>query len=919
MNSTPKSQNKKRLYLIDISSMFFRAFYAVRPLTAPSGLPTNAIYGVLTMVLKLLKDEKPDYLAFCHDQKEPSFRKEIYTEYKANRTEMPEDLAPQIPYIRKMADLLGLASCEQKGFEADDVIGTLAKAGVHNNVEVFIVSGDKDFCQVIEPGIFLYDTMKDIKLDKDGVKAKYNISSEQFIDYLAIVGDTSDNIPGVTGIGPKGAEKLINEFGSLDGIYANIDKIKSESVRKKLLDCKEQAYLSKKLVTIVTDVPLDRDYAHHFEYLKPQGYKRDELLAFLRELNFKAIEKQLFPEGVASQAKQIQSGTTATDQHLQSATVLKDDSALFTTASAVKSEMSNVDISNSNKDAKTILIKAKNFNESEFTEWLQKQNQLWILESERGLFFASTVKNNSKELNKGGGDSNSQFNYCELAQAQLSNEQLKKIFDQTKPDLFGFDLKKFLRELGCKSAKIKWDSQLASYAIRAGDVGDFKQVISTEIHQVLSDLYTAEELFEVHLKLKQDLEVKLKDHHAEDIFYKIDIPTAQVLLNMELLGFKIDIKELKSQSDSIHHDLEIIQKQIHKIAGETFNIASPKQLGHILFDKLKLPVIKKTKTGFSTDNEVLEKLSEQIKKETPHAPNIAKEIIEYRELAKLKSTYVDALPSLVDPRDGRVHSHFNQALTATGRLSSTNPNLQNIPIRTKRGAKVREAFIADDGNLLLSADYSQIELRILAHITDDPGLCKAFRDNLDIHAATASEVFGVSLKDVTDDLRRTAKAVNFGIAYGQGAFGLSEQLGISRSEASDIIKKYFIKFAKVQQYMETVVVQAKEKGYVETLFGRRRYIQELKSKNINIQKFGERAAINAPIQGTASDLVKMAMVELDQKCPQLDMILQVHDELIFEASEEKVRQNEKQVLQIMENIVKLKVPLRVNSSISKTW
>ena len=846
--------------------MFFRAFYAIRPLTSPSGLPTNAIYGFMSMVAKLLRDEKPDYMAFCHDLKEPSFRKDMYEGYKANRTEMPEDLIPQIPYIKKIADLLGIASFEKVGFEADDIIGTLTKVGINHGVEVVIVSGDKDFGQLIQKNVFLYDTMKEVKYDSAGVLEKWGIPPEQFIDYLAIVGDASDNVPGVAGIGPKGAQKLLQDFGTLENIYANLDQIKSDSIRNKLIESKDKAFLSKKLVTIVIDMPLSPS----LEELKPRPFHLEELKALLTEFNFKAMEKQLF----------------GLDPSQQSAVTVNSPSQIQATIQSSPTNPSEVSVSSPTEES---LFTEKQMSVTELNDWIQPGESLWGFENERGIYFAKD------EI---------------VVHVSGTLEEIKDLLVQKNPKWLGFDLKKFCRGLKLSNMQVEWDSQLASYVLHAGDMSEFEKTYQQFTQLSLPPLHSAAQLYQAHLNLKSAVQEKLKESGMYSVYSEIELPIAPILLKMEQKGILIDRELLLKQSQGLTQDIEVLQKEIYELAGETFNIASPKQLGHILFDKMKLTVIKKTKTGYSTDSDVLEKLIAE------HA--IAQKIVDFRELSKLKSTYVDALPLLIDSSDHRIHTTFNQALTSTGRLSSTQPNIQNIPIRTERGSQVRKAFIAAPGCLLLSADYSQIELRILAHITADPGLCRAFENDLDIHSATASEVFGVPLSEVTSELRRTAKAINFGIAYGQGAFGLSEQLGISRSEGSEIIKKYFTKFAKVKEYMESVVLKASEDGFVETLFGRKRYIDELKSKNQMIKKFGERAAINAPIQGTASDLVKMAMIQVSQKVP-LEMLLQVHDELIFEGPEELVHQQKDLVLTVMQNVASLKVPLKVNATISNCW
>lgn len=864
----------KKIYLVDVSSMFFRAFYAVRPLTSPSGQPVNAVYGFLSMMVKILQEEKPEYMAFCYDRKDPSFRKELYDNYKANRTEMPEDLALQIPMIKRLADLLGITGLEAPGFEADDIIGTLARVGDRNNMQVLIVSGDKDFGQLINENILLWDTMKNVKYDPAGVKTKWGVLPEQFIDYLAIVGDTSDNIPGVTGVGPKGALKLLEQFKNLEEIYEKVDQVESKSLREKLINFKEQAILSKHLVTIVTDVPV----SHEVESYKVQPFMKEELKTFLQDLNFKSFEKKLFPEDFQ--------GT--------------DGGSSNGASSAGTSAVGSDSTKSGGFDEKEAPFSLKIDHDLGF----QVKNKLHVSVSE----LDSVLPPNSEV-----------FGFIHEGQIYLGyKETLIEIKDSEFTQLGdwsddrmirwkGYDLKTFWHAIQAKHPLCDFDSMLAAYVLKAGDCTDYKKVFKQVMMEELLPTTTAEVLYEKLLQLELNLRRQIEEKNFSSVLNQLELPLAPVLYSMERKGIRIDEAFLKNQSNELAADLKVLEVKIHEQAGEVFNIASPKQLGVILFEKLGLPTQKKTKTGYSTDTDVLQSIDHPI----------GALVLEYRELAKLKSTYVDSLPLLMTT-DHRVHSHFNQALTSTGRLSSTEPNLQNIPIRTERGKKIRQAFISSEGMKLLSLDYSQIELRILAHISEDPALCSAFSDDLDIHAATAAEIYNVPLKDVTSELRRAAKAVNFGIAYGQGAFGLAENLGIGRKEAQEIIDKYFLKFKNVKEYIHTTIEKAHDQGYVETLFGRRRYIDELKSSNNMLKKFGERAAINAPIQGTASDLVKKAMIEIFQRVD-LPMLLQVHDELIFEGSEELLRENIPFLVKIMEGCVKLKVPLKVNYSFGNNW
>ena len=849
----------KTLYLVDASNMFYRAFFAIPPLTNDKGMPTNALYGFLNMTMKLMRDVKPDYLVYCFDRKEPSFRNELYTEYKAHREEMPDDLQPQVPYLKKLTSLLGLAQVEAAGFEADDVIGTLATIGVKNNVQVVIVSGDKDFAQLVKPGVSLYDTMKEVRTDVEGVKNKYGVRPDQFIDYLAMVGDASDNIPGVRGIGPKGACKLLNDFDTLDGIYQHIDDIKG-ATQKKLIENKDSAYMSQKLSRICLDVELKTE----FEELKVKPADVEPLKALLRELGFNSVEKKFFGESTSS----------------ASAPVVPTSAARPVTATKAPK---------SKKSAAIGKWSEAEWSVEDLRHKVEPYSEIWALLNERGLYFGY------KGL---------------VLKVPASDADIGQALARKHLQWKGFDVKQVLKALHIPNASVVWDGQLAAYVVRAELIGEFEKVYEQYCGKRLPDFHSPTELLSAHQELEAILTEALERHEGMKVLQQLELPLVPVLAQMELKGVRVDQDELKQQSKALTEDIQRLEKSIHQQAGQEFNIGSPKQLGHILFEKLSLPPAKKTKTGFSTDSDVLEGLKSQ--------HTIAQLILEYRELTKLKNTYVDALPALISATDGRVHTSMNQAATSTGRLSSTNPNLQNIPIRTERGRLVRRAFIAEPGQCLISADYSQIELRILAHITEDPGLTKAFNDDLDIHTATASEVFSIRLDQVTAENRRVAKAVNFGIAYGQGAYGLADTLGISRTEATDIIKRYFQRFANVRQYMENTVREGAEAGYVSTLFGRRRYIDELKSANAMLRKSGERMAINAPIQGTASDLVRLAMIEVYRSLP-IPVLLQVHDELLFECGKDDADLMAADIKKIMESVFPLKVPLKVNIGIGSNW
>jgi DNA polymerase I len=843
---------KKKLFLVDVSSMYFRAYYAVRPLNTSKGLPTNALFGFLSMSVKLLRDMKPDYLAYCFDRPDPSFRKEIYSEYKANRTEMPEDLVPQVPYVRKITHALGIHALDMKGFEADDIIGTLAVEAQKSGVDVVIISGDKDFAQLINSNVSMYDTLKDVKYDPQGVVDKWGIPPEQFMDYLALTGDSSDNIPGVDGIGPKGAQKLLSEYKSIAGIYKNLDDIKNKNLQTKLAAGKENAFLSLKLVEINKEVPLQT----HVNDLKMKEIHRDELSALLDELEFQSFKKSLLGGGAV--------------QKVEVETEFKKSMVPAPQSVGPISELSLTPV--------------------EAEKVFKNGATVWGLDTLRGLYVGINEKVYRLEGDPG---------------------EFGKVFSDKNLRWCGYNIKKFWHDIKIERPSAAVDLMLMEYLLKGGKVDGIDGCYQLYVGGKFPDLPSGADFYSCYLKLWESMAPEVEKKKMNRILETIDVPLIPVLYAMEKKGILVNKNELWEQSMKLTEEIKELEKIILKEAGTSFNIGSPKQLSEVLFTKMKIPPVKKTKTGFSTDSDVLEKLSAEYP--------ICLHIIQHREIAKLKSTYLDSLPTLISPLTGRVHTHFNQVGTTTGRLSSHDPNLQNIPIRTERGQKVRRAFIADKNYELISSDYSQIELRLMAHITGDQGLVEAFASDQDIHTATASSVFNVKAEAVTADMRRTAKAINFGIAYGQGAFGLAESLGISRTESSEIIKNYFNKYKKVKDYMTDVVEDAKKNGFVETVFGRRRYLPELKSANQAIRKFGERAAINAPMQGTAADLVKLAMIETFKNSKDSEMLLQVHDELLFEAPVGNVESEVARVKKTMESIVELKVPLKVNVSHGKNW
>ena len=835
---------------MDVSSLFFRAYYAIsNHLSSPKGLPTNALYGLLSMTDKFIKEHKSEYIVYCFDHKKPSFRTKIYPEYKANRGETPEDLKVQIPYIKTLVSALGIPMVELKGYEADDLIGSLAIIGQKENFKVVIVSGDKDFAQLVNTSISLYDPMREINYDESGVQKKWGVKPEQINDYLAIVGDSSDNIPGVFGIGPKGAQKLLEEYGDLDNIYKKLDQIPKKTAEK-LKTSEKKAFLSKKLARIVTDIDLKK----FLTSFQRQPIQIEKLKEILKELGFKTFEKKLCGE----------------DQ------VEKKNDSTGKNQTISKKLSSN--------------LKLHHFSWNELQDLIEPYGKIWIFS--KGAQYYLSFKNKV---------------------ISLENHNLKKLghfFSDRRMSWYGYDLKKIWKDFDCVHPVPHWCSMVSAYLIESGPPGGFENVAIKYVGEEVSDSMVPGEVYQIHKKMKKALEMRLIELNMLKLYTELELPLISVLYEMENQGIKLDNSELKKQSEGINQTIQKVEKEIFDYTKHEFNISSPKQLADVLFTEMGLHPIRKTKTGYSTDMEVLNKLKSQ----HPIIPLI----LEHRELFKLKTTYIDALPPLINKKTGRVHTHFRQALTATGRLSSINPNLQNIPIKTERGRKIRRAFVAPEEKQIVSADYSQIELRILAHITEDPALCSAFRKNLDIHTATASEIYSIPIKEVKDDLRRAAKAINFGLIYGQGPYTLSESLDISVSEAKEIIKNYFKRFKKVKEYMDSVVQLARKQGYVETLFGRRRVIRELSDSRFQTKKWGERAAINTPIQGTASDLVKMVMVELRNSLYS-PILLQIHDELLFECENNLLAEETQKIKNIMENVVSWKVPLKVNIHTGQNW
>ena len=863
-------QKKPRLYIIDGSSYIYRAFYAIPHLTNSKGFPTNAIYGFVRMLLKIIRDEKPDYLAIAFDSKGETFRHKEYAEYKAHRPEMPDELVPQIPYIQKLVEAFNIPILQNEGYEADDLIGSAVKEASSKGFDVTIVSGDKDMLQLITPSIRMLDTLKNKTYGEKEVIEKFGVSPDKVVEVIGLMGDASDNIPGVPGIGEKTAIALIKEFGNIDNLLNNIEKVSKPSIREKLKQYTEQALLSRRLGVINKYVELNTPV----EGLILKDANSDELTNLLKELEFFTLLKEM----------------TAGEERV------KGEYQLITEEEPFENLLKNI----LSSQAMAIDILA-NHQEPMRADIVGISISL----KPREAFYISIG-----QMDK---------NYViERLKPILENENIKKYGQNIKYETI------ILANKGIGLNGIDFDAEIASYLINpssgrnqvaesgektSSPIKDFSLLkIEEAMNRSCEDADTA-------YQLKEKLEPILKEDGLIELFHKVEIPLIEVLSDMERNGVKIDETFLRDMSKRLETELNKLIERIYFISGIEFNINSPKQLQEILFEKLKLKPSKRTKTGLSTDVEVLQQLS------TQH--DLPAFILEYRQLSKLKSTYVDALIDMINPKTNRIHTSFNQTVTATGRLSSSDPNLQNIPIRTELGRETRKAFIAEDGALILSADYSQIELRILAHVSGDDVLIDAFKKGEDIHERTACEVFGVMPGMVTTEMRRMAKAVNFGIIYGISPFGLSRDLGISKDKAKEYIDNYFNRHKGVKNFIDKTLKEAYEKGYVTTLLQRRRYLPDLKSKNRQVKEFAERTAINTPIQGSAADMIKLAMINIHRRIKDegrgAKMIIQVHDELVFEVLENEIDAIKKLVKDEMEGVMNLSVPIVAEIHTGKNW
>ncbi|MDY6904408.1 MAG: DNA polymerase I [Thermodesulfobacteriota bacterium] len=884
----------KTLYLIDGTAYIHRGYHAVRSLSNSKGFPTNAIFSFTRMMIKFMKEQSPEYAVVLFDAKGPTFRHEIDESYKANRSAMPEDMAMQIPCIKQVVEAFNLAMFEKQGYEADDLIGTLAHEAVNAGYSVVIVSGDKDFAQLVSDQIIIWDPMKEIRLDETAVKERFKLAPGQIIDAMALAGDSADNIKGVPGIGEKTAISLIQQFGTLDALYDQVDTITKKKQHENLVTYKDQAYLSKKLVTIATDVPLSYDVAA-FEVPQPDS---EALYALFSELEFFALQKEFA-------AKTDLSDKTYTPvfsmdevetlaRRLETADVFAFDTET-TSIDPMQAKLVGLSFSLTENEAFYIPV---GHTYEDAPEQPDVHKVLDCLKaafaSKTSLKVAQNIKYDWHVLSRYGISIGGPIFDTMVAAYLLNPTQRGYGLDRIASDYLGHTMITYGEVAGTGKSQVC-----------------FSQVsIDDAVPYACEDADIAFCIY--HL-----LEPKMKSAGLADLFADIEMPLLPVLMKMETWGIKVDKDALQSLSKMFEAQLEQLEKEIYAMAGEEFNINSPQQLGRILFEKLGLPTQKKTKkkTGYSTDADVLAALSE--KHELPAL------ILRSRTLSKLKSTYADALFDLINPETGRIHTSFNQTATATGRLSSTDPNLQNIPIRTEEGREIRRAFIPEDGMMFISADYSQVELRLLAHYSSDSILIEAFENDEDIHSRTAAEVFQVFPEMITDDVRRQAKAINFGIAYGMSPYGLSKELGISQKMAKNYIDGFFARYSGVKQFIDKTIATARETKMTKTLLGRIRHLPDIDSKNANMRNFAERTAINTPIQGTAADIIKLAMIQMDkalaEKGLSARMLLSVHDEMVFECPGAEVNDTAELVRTIMETVYPLKVPLKVNVQQGASW
>ena len=898
----------KKLFLIDGSALAYRSYFAFQrnPLINSKGENTGAVFAFLNSLLKIIDEQQPDYLAAVFDTPEPTFRHKLYPEYKATRQKMPDEMREQLPRIKQVLDVLNVPVVEMPGLEADDVMGALAKQASSLGMETFLVTGDKDFMQLVSPTIKIYNPKRageEIEiLDREGVIKKIGLPPEKVIDYMSLTGDSSDNVPGVSGIGPKTALEILNQFENLDEIYQNLVKVERDSTRNKLAANKENAFLSRQLVTLSTEVAIpntiddfsrkESDHAQAFSLIKE--------LEFITLLDRFTTSKETQP----SNYQTIE--TTARLSEFVKQLGSRDQFTFdleTTDTDPMRAEIVGLSFSWNQGEA---------FYIPTVSEKISPTADLFTTNKFRGLPLKTVL---------------------DILKPIMENASVKKCGQNVKYDSL------VLSRAGVDVNGIDFDTMVASYVVNPSlrqhnldalalayfnyqkiPTKDLigkgqKQISMADVPVEDVSRYACEDA-DYTQRLRQVFEPRLTEFNLRKLFDEVEMPLVHVLMDMERNGVSLNVQLLGKMSKELEHRLFQLNIIIYELAGQEFNINSPKQLADILFKKMELPVIKRTKTGPSTDVDVLEALAKE--------HQLPRELLEYRQLSKLKSTYVDALPKLINPNTGRVHTSYNQTVAATGRLSSSDPNLQNIPIRTEIGRKIREAFVpVDDNHVILDADYSQIELRIMAHLSQDPALMKAFQEGKDIHRETAALVFKVTPEEVTDDMRRRAKEVNFGIMYGMGPYGLASRLEIPQEEAEMFIFNYFASYPRIQEFMMNAQEFAHKNGYVTTLLNRRRYLPDIHSDNRRVREFAERNAINTPIQGTAADLIKVAMIKIfnriKEKKLQSKMIMQVHDELVFETPKSEIDAMKDLVRSEMENAIELSVSIKVDIGVGNNW
>lgn len=873
--------SKQKIILIDGNSIAYRAFFALPLLNNDKGIFTNAVYGFTMILMKVLEEENPSHILVAFDAGKTTFRHQTFSEYKGGREKTPHELSEQFPFIREVLDAFNIPRYELELYEADDIIGTLAKKAEKEQIEVKVISGDKDLLQLVSEYVTVLHTKKGITdvdtYDVNQIKERYNLTPDQIIDMKGLMGDSSDNIPGVPGVGEKTAIKLLTQFGTLEKTLESIEEVSGKKLQEKLAENKEQALMSKKLATINTEVPVEitiNDIAR-------KDLNKENVIKIFKELGFNSLLEKIGDSDSTSELQEIEDIT-------------------YEIVSEISSDMLT------NESALVVEIIEENYHEAEIVGF--------SLANSKGKFFIAT----------------------DIA---LASETFKSWLQDENAKKFVFDAKQSMVSLKWKGVDLKgidFDLLIASYLLNPAEtnheITDFAKRngynnINTDeavygkgakrqvpaVEELADHLVRkADAIFAVKDKAIKDLE----ENNQYDLFRHLELPLSFILSEMETTGVVVDTERLEKMGTELDIQLKEMEEKIHELAGEPFNINSPKQLGVILFEKLNLPPVKKTKTGYSTSADVLEKLAD--------AHEMIPLLLNFRQLGKLKSTYIDGLLKVVHKDTSKIHTRFNQALTQTGRLSSTEPNLQNIPIRMEEGRKIRQAFIpSEQGWVIFAADYSQIELRVMAHISQDEKLMEAFREGKDIHTKTAMDVFHVKEEEVTSNMRRQAKAVNFGIIYGISDFGLSQNLGITRKEAGKFIEQYLKSFPGVKKYMDDIILTARANGFVTTILNRRRYLPDITSRNFNIRSFAERTAMNTPIQGSAADIIKKAMIDMADRLKkeqlQTRLLLQVHDELIFEAPEAEIEKLKVIVPEVMENAVTLDVPLKADYCFGPTW